>query len=278
MRRRGELRIVGAVAESAQRTPAGAPVRADAPMPAGTCGLAAPAKPPKAPDRADRLARWFGIGGALTLHAAALAAMLFVPLLDNTSGAGGQRLEAIEVTLVQSTVFQSRDRTLTEPPAEASGEITPEEPKPEDKREELAQPKPDQPAIVAEEPVAPPKEEPKEEQRVQPQPQIQSAGDGAAPTGGPAAASPGAISRYAAEVRAALARNKPNGRGRNGTVTVTFTISPTGAVSATRVTQSSGHAALDQATLAAVARTAFPRPPAGMTERDLTYVVPFRFQ
>jgi hypothetical protein len=36
------------------------------------------------------------------------------------------------------------------------------------------------------------------------------------------------MSRYAAEVRRALAKNKPDGRGRRGVATVTFTITPAG--------------------------------------------------
>jgi TonB family protein len=49
-------------------------------------------------------------------------------------------------------------------------------------------------------------------------------------------------------------------------------------VSAARVTASSDDETLDNVALAAVERTAFPPPPAGMSERDLTYVIPFRFQ
>jgi len=77
---------------------------------------------------------------------------------------------------------------------------------------------------------------------------------------GQAAASAGEMRRYAAEVRAALARNKPSGRGRHGVTTVTFTISTEGKLSTTRIHRSSGNALLDRDALVAVERTAFPKP------------------
>ena len=43
------------------------------------------------------------------------------------------------------------------------------------------------------------------------------------------------------------------------------------------VTKTSGNELLDNAALAAVDRTSFPAPPTGMSERQLTYVIPFRF-
>jgi periplasmic protein TonB len=79
-------------------------------------------------------------------------------------------------------------------------------------------------------------------------------------------------------VRAALARNKPDGNGRRGTATVTFAISPTGKLNFARISTASGNAGLDKAALSAVQRTSFPPPPDSMTESQLTYVVPFHFK
>jgi TonB family protein len=97
-------------------------------------------------------------------------------------------------------------------------------------------------------------------------------------TSGPASAAPGAVQQYAARVREALARNKPDGHGYRGTATIKFNISPEGNVGAMKVMISSGIAALDKSALDAVTRTSFSAPPPGMTETQRTYVVPFHFK
>jgi len=143
--------------------------------------------------------------------------------------------------------------------------------------EALRQRDPEPPAAKSDQP-APEKEDK--------QPEPQSRGGVAAlapessvaPAAARASASPGAVQRYAMQVRAALARNKPNGRGTRGTATVTFNISHLGSISFARLTASSGHAALDKLALGAVRGTSFPAPPAGMSESELTYVVPFHFK
>ena len=95
---------------------------------------------------------------------------------------------------------------------------------------------------------------------------------------GPASATPGAIQRYAAQVRAVLARSKPTGRGRRGTVNITFRISEAGKVAFARVSGSSGNTLFDDAAVNAVTRASFPPPPGGMTETQLTYVIPFHLK
>ena len=91
-------------------------------------------------------------------------------------------------------------------------------------------------------------------------------------------ASAGIVQRYAMQVRAALARNKPKGNGIRGTATITFGIAPTGQVRFARLSDPSGNTLLDKAVLSAVRHTAFPKPPDGMTATQLTYVVPFHFK
>jgi protein TonB len=249
------------------------------------------------PGRFDRIWPVATLALALALHAAALAAFAFhAP--EDTSGAGGQHLEAIEVAIVSSSVLAARESKPTEPAPAAKAEVAPEEgdPSPTDASEQPPVEKPDVAAKVEPkepEPTPPPKEEqaepmPKPPEAAPPPPSAQpqsrggvaavSTSEGTQPAGGPAAASPGEVSRYAAAVRAALARNKPDGRGRHGTATITFTISAAGAVTRARLTSSSGHPALDGAVLASVERTKFPAPPKTLSERDLTYVIPFRFQ
>ncbi|MEZ5909546.1 MAG: TonB family protein [Hyphomicrobiaceae bacterium] len=94
-----------------------------------------------------------------------------------------------------------------------------------------------------------------------------------------AGASAGALNAYALRVRAAIARNRPAGRGARGRIVVTFAIGPSGGLRFARVTRSSGDGTLDQRGLAAVRRSApFPRPPAAATPRQLTYVIPIEFK
>jgi TonB family protein len=237
---------------------------------------------PRRGDRADWIVQATCIGVAMALHAGALLAFVLQPPVDDAAGAGGQYLEAIEISIVASTVLESREDKPAEQAAAERGEVAPEEgdQSPMDTPEEQPKPKPDemQASIEPDEPQPTP---PPEEKPEPPQAQggATAAGiEGSTPASGVAAASAGAVSRYAAEVRRALAKNKPDGRGHHGVAIVTFTISAAGKVSTARVTVSSEDAILDQAALAAVERTAFPPPPGAMSERDRTYVIPFRFQ
>lgn len=95
---------------------------------------------------------------------------------------------------------------------------------------------------------------------------------------GRAAASPGALQKYANLIRVALTKARPTGRGRQGTVAITFAIGPSGALRFAKVTGASGLAAIDDAALSAVRRVRFPAPPEGMTDEQRTYTVPFYFR
>jgi periplasmic protein TonB len=75
--------------------------------------------------------------------------------------------------------------------------------------------------------------------------------------------------RYPAEARS---------HGDQGTAKVAFTIDHEGRLLASRIVQSSGSAALDNETLAMLARAQpMPRPPDGLSDTQLTFVVPVRF-
>lgn len=91
-------------------------------------------------------------------------------------------------------------------------------------------------------------------------------------------ASLGSVRAYAGRVQARVAGHRPSGGGR-GTVRVTFAISSSGRLRFARILRSSGNASLDKRALAAVRRASpFPKPPAGMTSRQLTFSMPFRFR
>jgi TonB family protein len=212
-----------------------------------------------------------GAGVALAAHALALWLLLPRAAPELPSGAGGQYLEAIEVTLVASPVIESRNRKPEEKPSGARSEPAPNDG--ERSKAVAAAPPTDTPK-QAEEPLR------KRESRANP------ANDGATAravedegrASGPASASPGAIQQYAAKVREALARNKPSGFGNRGTATIKFSVSPAGKAGSVEVANSSGIAALDQSAMDAVSRTLFPEPPAGMSEAQRTYAVPFHFK
>lgn len=98
-------------------------------------------------------------------------------------------------------------------------------------------------------------------------------------TGGRISASRGKVRNYSARVRARIARKRPPGHGVSGTAIVAFAISRSGGVRYARIHRSSGYAVLDRAALSAIRRAApFPSPPKGMTLRQLSYTIPFRFK
>lgn len=92
-------------------------------------------------------------------------------------------------------------------------------------------------------------------------------------------ASTGEMRTYAAAVRAHVAAHKPAGGSKLGTVVISFGITHDGRLSFARVNSSSGIQSLDERALAAIRRSEpFPMPPAGATERQLTYSIPIYFK
>jgi protein TonB len=263
----------------------------------------------------DRGRRWIGTGVAVILHAGSLVALgLAAPA--EPSGGGGEMLEAISVEIIVASAVESRAAPAEQAMAAANAPVAPEEgdrmpdadrstkpePKPEEPEpqpepqpepathdvalaEQVAPPEPAPPEPALPEPI-PPKAEPEKTEAEKPEPAEPNRSGGVAALGvapvasgtARASASPGMVQRYAMQVRTALARNKPDGRGRRGTATVTFAISAAGKLSFARLTAPSGNALLDKAALAAVQRTSFPPPPEGMSETQLTYVIPFHFK
>jgi TonB family protein len=236
-----------------------------------------------ADDRDSSIARWIGICSALAIHGAALAFLALVPPPEPVSGAGGTHLEAINVTIVPTNVFESRQALANVVPHAASGPIAAQD---GDQTQTNI-------AMRSQSSVSKPEQSEKSEtakEAIQSKPEkalsdTQSKGgvttrgdEGDIRSSGEASASPGAIQKYAAQIRALLAKHKPEGKGRRGTTTVTFGISASGQIAFVRVSDSSGNLAFDDAVLAAVRQAMFPPPPKGMTEAQLTYVVPFRFK
>ena len=254
-------------------TRAPAPVKAlragDIPDPALLKFTRAEAWPQPQPE--NRIALFRSVAIALTVHALVLCLLLPSTAPELARGGGGQYLEAIEVTIVRSPVIESRDKNPTEKPAGANNETTPKD----GARSKSA-------TVTPPEHAPNPADESLLKRETRPAPSNNGATARAIEengrSSGPASAAPGAVQQYAAKVREALARNKPGGFGNHGTATVKFGISPEGKANSIQVTISSEIAALDKSALDAVARTSFPVPPAGMTEAERTYVVPFHFK
>jgi TonB family protein len=223
------------------------------------------------PQPENRIALFRSVAIALSAHALVLWLVLPSTAPELTRGGGGQHLEAIEVTLLRSPVIESRDKNRAEKPSGANSEMAPKA----GERSKPATPTPpeDVPRTA---------DEPLLKHETRPAPLNNGATARAIEengrSSGPASAAPGAIQQYAAKVREALARNKPGGFGNRGTAAIKFSISPEGKAGPIEVETSSGIPVLDKSAIDAVANTSFPAPPAGMTEAERTYVVPFHFK
>ncbi len=88
----------------------------------------------------------------------------------------------------------------------------------------------------------------------------------------------GHATRFALAVRQALGKSRPRHAGTKGRVVITFGLAESGSLRFAEVSRSSGNPGLDAATLTAVRTATFPRPPANLTDRQRTYVVPFDFK
>jgi len=232
---------------------------------------------------------WAGVAVSFAVHASALAAFWLGLWTIEPSGGGGQYLEAISVSLVPSQVLEAPDKKA---PALKGGSIAspaPVEGAPAPPKQ-VVQP---QTQEVKQQPTPVEQQQPTLDDdalAIERKPQKQAieaqAAGGAtalaltefADTAAAAGASPGEVSRYAAAVRAALAHSKPKGLHQKGSLTISFAIGGNGEVRFVRLNESSGHTSLDEATIAAVRGTSFPRPPTGMSGDQLTYVIPFRFK
>jgi len=251
-------------------------------------------EPPLSADRREAVEKENGNRRSFALAVAAHAALLMIfwfgTLDRRPEGGGGQYLESISIDLVPSQVLESR--RPNRPDERSGGSVTEladasgardrpaEKPRQQEteksvsKAEEAPKQSPD-PVPIAPKPAEQPKT--KEPQQVKGTTVTAVVNSNGASAAG-AAASPGDSSRYAVRVREALARNRPRGLRHKGTTTIAFAIDKNGKLISARVSESSGEPSIDEAVLAAVRQTVFPQPPAGMTARQLSYVVPFHFK
>lgn len=147
-------------------------------------------------------------------------------------------------------------------PKQEESEATPppkEETKPPETEAEVALPMPE-----------PPKPEPPQEEKQATAPPASKA-------------TPRSVTRWQSKLAAHIERfkrypNEARAHGDQGIAKVAFTIDHEGHLVASRIVQSSGSAALDEETLAMLARAQpLPPPPSEVADNELSFVVPVRF-
>ena len=107
----------------------------------------------------------------------------------------------------------------------------------------------------------------------------QSVTDTPSGNGGIAAATPGEIKTYHARLGAHIRAHRPANNGRPGKVVVVFGLDADGGVRFAEIKTSSGNAFLETKSLAAINKAApYPKPPRGMTGKQLEFEVPIGFQ
>ena len=225
---------------------------------------------------------------ALHLFMVALAFALLTT--QNDPGAGGHNIDAIEISLVTSDVLVSRETHAVLAAAAPALEQVAQDSAFENEATRAAEdPPPDKAAspendaqqthheadesLVAALKLAAP---------TPPPASVASAsatGHSSAPQqNGAAAASAGELTRFASDVRATLGRNKPRVQGMRGTLVMQFTIAPDGTVAQAQVATGSGQAKLDALIKAMIERIRFPAPPSRASEKQRTFIVPFRMR
>ena len=241
-----------------------------------------------------------------SLAAAAIAHLVLLVLLlpdaSDVLGDHGLEIEAIAVSVVASVPNAAGAAEPVAPAAPAPAAPEPPPEASEAARDQVAKPRqqeqvaaltlspeaePAEPSPVTL-PMAPPKlevvpkEKPDEEAKEM---VIEAAAQFAETTPPPpppsAAAAPvsaGAMQAYARQLAMTLAKSKPKGTGVTGTVRVRFVVAPDGRPLTTVVVVSSGKPRLDELALATIGQNTFPPPPAGATEPQRTFVVPYDFR
>lgn len=234
-------------------------------------------------DRSGLVSRLGALCVALALHGIALSLFILSPQNEPISGAGGTHLEAINIEIVTTRVIES---SKTEKNISSGGAQLPIAPTAGDENDSSVA-KLNDAAKAHARPLKPDERDEEqipsalEQQRVDPHTKggdVSRSDESSTHPNGTASASPGAIQKYAAQIRAILAKNKPEGKGHRGVATIAFAIDLSGKTVFSTLSESSGNATIDEAALNAVRQARFPRPPDRMTNRQLTFVVPFKFK
>jgi TonB family protein len=229
-----------------------------------------------------------GLALSVGLHGALVVAFIRQPHVELAGEAGeGQAIsvEILQIPAVGSTAIAGAvDKAEGD---ESAPEEKPEIKTPEEKPAEAPKDK-----LAAEEgntPMPLPRKEPPKDKTEPEDPDAKKTADAEGKENrqtvnaveavqGSSGTSAGDMEKYAREIGLTLAKTHPRARGRKGNVSLTFVVGQTGEITSLKVTVSSGDATLDAAVSEAVLGSKFPPPPAGMTEMQRTYVIPFRFR
>lgn len=224
---------------------------------------------------------WLGMAPAPLGTDVSLLDVVSVTLID------GRAIEGAIPTL--ELALAGLDAPLALAPgdaAETAADVTPA----------LAEPKPDlaEPLLRSDEPAVnidaawPLPRLPRELPVIEPQRTPQAASSIGGATSRSAVSAPGAASAtgaargivdtYKSSLAIALSKAQPANRGTPGTVYVAFTVGTGGALDEASVTQSSGHATLDQSALGAVRRARLPAPNGTMTREQRTFSMRYVFK
>jgi len=240
-------------------------------------------------DRPNHLREWSSFSIALLLHGLVMLALI---VQARAPGAGMRETAAISLNLVETQIIDATEQNANVAADATDTEVNETEgarqesaPSPmrqeQQKNERKSDAKP-----AGSKPFATPTTQ-QSQQHTSSQPSKSSRKGGAqsrAKSGkksspGAVSASRGAANNYAGLVRARLASRRPRNVRRRGTAVVRFGLSRSGGVRYVKLLRSSGDKSLDSAALAAVRRASpFPRPPAGMSLRQLSFSIPFYFK
>jgi periplasmic protein TonB len=194
----------------------------------------------------------------IAAHGAAALALLLNPSSDSDFGVDAP---VVTIELPESLLTSAMPVTDLAPgPKQEESEATPPP------KEETRLPEPESQVVMPE----PPKPEPPQEHKQATAP----------PAAVPSAA---AVRRWESDLVAHIERFKrypaeARARGEQGLARVAFAIDRDGRVRESHVVQSSGSAELDHEAIAMLARAQpMPRPPDHVSSRELSFVVPIRF-
>ena len=223
------------------------------------------------------------------MHGAFALALVSAP---SGQGMAVRESAAISMNLIETRIIDASEDADDQASDAANAEVDQQQgaqkdsaPSPDQKKKETVEDKQEKraPGKAANKPKTEPKQQKKTTQPAKAQrkggAQSRSASEKKTSSSGAVSASRGAVNSYLGRVRARVASRRPrNVRGR-GTAVVSFGISRSGSVRYVRLSRSSGNRSLDSAALGAVRRAApFPRPPTGMSLRQLSFRIPFHFR
>jgi len=226
---------------------------------------------------------------ALLLHGGLLLLALAVQP-QAPPGAGSRETAAISLNLIETRIVDASEENANEASDAADAEIAEEAGAERDSaaaplvRERKSDERESDAKAAGKKPAAAPqtsgRQAPSRPSRASPKGGARARGEAdgrSAP--GALSASHGAVNSYLGSVRARIASRRPRGMHARGATVVSFGLSHTGGLRYLRLARSSGNRSLDAAALAAVRRAApFPRPPAGMSLRQLSFSIPFYFK